>query len=610
MAKLNRPSLAIIAIAIMALALIGWVILQELRALQATAVERLRGQAQHITEEVSQSIDITRANLQAVVAMMEASGSVREAEFQAFIKTTQLFDLGPHLRAVALMPMLSPKQLPRLNSGIARNKIRRDALGYPDWSPIEPDGRDIYAPVVFAVSPNGIDQIVGFDLATSESRLTTALESRNSGEIRMTAPITLSQDQAAADQSVLLLGHTFRGRIGYRSLALPQDAYSTLIAVGYTPGAHLRAIFDTKNVAGFQITVSDVTEPGSNVRLFSSGATLQVPAIYQSRIDFAGRVWQIDYVIAPPALSSVFSTRIGWTLLLAAIMVGVCAYAGHRVVQNEATLERRVAERTAELQETQDQLNDALQVAEQANQAKTEFLATMSHELRTPLNAIIGFSDAMIQQVFGSIQPQIYRDYAGDIRQSGNHLLQLVNDVLDLSAIEAGALELKFAPHRPHDIVTDLRAVFNEVGAQKGIRFELDVPETLPEVWVDARAVKQVLLNLATNAVKFSDANTVVTVHADTDASTGSHPVTLAVTDQGHGIPPDKVDRILKPFIRGETDPHVSHDGAGLGLSIVSRFIAAHGGSLNITSALGVGTTVTFTLPAVSDRPAEEAHTR
>ena len=599
--RLTRPTLLIASGTILVIGLIWFVIVLELLARQATETERLRGQAQHITEDVSGAIGLTHANLRAVIAMLESAGTVTETEFAAFVSRTQLLEAGNHVRAIALMPLVDNSDVRDLNRRLDLAQDRRSSLGYPAWRPIPSEGRDIYAPVVYAASRGDISGIVGYDLATSPNRLETALDVRRSREIQMTAPVILSQDQRDTDQSVLLLGFTDRGRLGYRSFSRSLDAFPTLVAVSYTPAVQLRAIFETENQANFNIQVQDVTDPAMPIPLLAmerlDGATL----VYSTNIGVAGRTWQLDYSVELPPLLDHLSFEVGGTLALSNLLVLLSAYAAFRVFRNEASLEKRVAARTSELQETQVQLNTALEAAERANQAKSEFLATMSHEFRTPLNAIIGFSDAMTQQVFGPIAPVAYKDYAGDIRDSGTHLLQLVNDVLDLSAIEAGVLELRSEDLKPYILVNDLKSVLSEVGGQKGIQLSFDVPPDLPTVWADERAVKQILINLVGNAVKYSDSETVVLVRG----AMKDNRVALSVTDQGIGIPPDKVERILLPFTRGETNPHVSHDGAGLGLSIVSRLVSAHGGHLYIVSAKEVGTTVTFTLPLSSEAPSD-----
>ncbi len=238
-------------------------------------------------------------------------------------------------------------------------------------------------------------------------------------------------------------------------------------------------------------------------------------------------------------------------------------------------------------------LQAALTEAEQANRAKSEFLATISHELRTPLNAINGFSEMLVGQVFGELGSQKYEEYAEDIRASSTHLLHLVNDILDLSAIEAGEFQLKKESLAIKEIAEDCSRFIVKTAGSKGIRYALSVPENLPPLRVDRRAVKQILLNLLSNAIKFTPEGGRVTLKAA--ASNGRH--TIKVSDTGQGIAAEKLPGLTKPFVRGETDPHKSQEGTGLGLAIVASLVDFHDGELDIKSKVGKGTTVTVTLP-------------
>jgi PAS domain S-box-containing protein len=242
-------------------------------------------------------------------------------------------------------------------------------------------------------------------------------------------------------------------------------------------------------------------------------------------------------------------------------------------------------------------LRDALVEAERANRVKSEFLATMSHELRTPLNAIIGFSEMLSEQFYGNLGSPRYLEYSNDIRTSGEHLLQLVNDVLDLSAIEAGQQQIFREELKFKDIVEDCAPIVPNGAAQKNIVYSINVPDDLPRLWADKRAVKQILLNILTNAIKFTPDGGKVTLSAyATNAA-----IVVDVTDTGIGVSADKLDSLTEPFVRGETDPYKSQEGMGLGLSIVRSLVILHGGALEINSEVGVGTTVIATFPLRDD---------
>jgi two-component system cell cycle sensor histidine kinase PleC len=235
--------------------------------------------------------------------------------------------------------------------------------------------------------------------------------------------------------------------------------------------------------------------------------------------------------------------------------------------------------------------------AEGANQAKSEFLANMSHELRTPLNAINGFSEIMIAEMYGPLGDSRYKDYSRDILNSGQHLLALINDILDMSKIEAGKMNLRFEPLSLDEVAEDaLRLVRNRAEAA-GLALRLDFDADLPEVEADYRAIKQVLLNLLSNAIKFTPRGGVVTVHAERRDDPLGERVKIAVQDTGIGIPPEDLARLARPFEQIEGQHTKTQQGTGLGLALTKALVEMHGGLLDLRSAPGQGTSASFSLP-------------
>jgi signal transduction histidine kinase len=233
---------------------------------------------------------------------------------------------------------------------------------------------------------------------------------------------------------------------------------------------------------------------------------------------------------------------------------------------------------------------------EVANRHKSEFLANMSHELRTPLNAIIGFSDVLLQKMFGELNEQ-QADYLEDIRSSGSHLLTLINDILDLSKIEAGRMELEVAQFSLVAALNNAVTLVRERAQSHGIRLALEVAPELDTVVADERKLKQVVVNLLANAVKFTPDGGTVSLRASRD----NGEVRLAVHDTGIGIAGADQQRIFEEFQQASHQTEKSREGTGLGLSLSKRMVELHGGTISVESAPGKGSTFTVALPLMKE---------
>lgn len=242
-----------------------------------------------------------------------------------------------------------------------------------------------------------------------------------------------------------------------------------------------------------------------------------------------------------------------------------------------------------------DNLRVARDAAEASNRSKSEFLANMSHELRTPLNAVIGFSDMMRNELLGPINNPQYLSYADDIHSSGVHLLGLINDILDISKIESGEMELFEEPVDIAQIVRSSLTLVKTRAEGGGVKLENDATNPLPALFADARKIKQIVINLLSNAVKFTPADGTVRIAAAIEDD-GSF--SIMVKDTGIGIAPQDIERVLNPFIQADSSLSRKYEGTGLGLPLTKALIEMHQGRFTLTSEKGVGTEAIMRFPA------------
>ncbi|HEY8950445.1 MAG TPA: ATP-binding protein [Rhizomicrobium sp.] len=268
-------------------------------------------------------------------------------------------------------------------------------------------------------------------------------------------------------------------------------------------------------------------------------------------------------------------------------------------LEERRKLEQWLASAIARAENSREEALVAKDAAEKANRSKSMFLANMSHELRTPLNAVIGFSEMMHTEVFGPLGDKRYREYTDLIRGAGQHLLDLINDILDMSKIEAGKQELHREKLNVADLGHEALHLMREQAATGHVRLEMNTGTAPVFVMADRRAMKQILLNLLSNAVKFTPEGGQVTVNT---TQTGDH-VTLSVRDTGIGIPAEQIYRLGNPFIQIRNNAGTTQTGTGLGLALVRALTEMHDGTFRIESIEGQGTTVTIMLPACLREP-------
>jgi len=275
----------------------------------------------------------------------------------------------------------------------------------------------------------------------------------------------------------------------------------------------------------------------------------------------------------------------------------------HQITELEKSkqiMENQVTETSLMMNE----LMTAKEIAEEANRSKTDFLSNISHELRTPLNAILGFSEIMEAETFGPINNKQYAEYIKYISSSGRHLLSLINDILDISRVESGRQKIDLLPIDLHKMFTDTISIISRYPNGDKRTIQVDLPKNFPPLIAGERAVRQILLNLLSNAIKFTEDGGKIKISAKAKKSE----IILTVSDNGIGIPADKIKTLFKPFAQVENIMTRSHQGSGLGLALVKRLMEVHKGTVKLESTAGKGTTITCTFPQKQLPPKKESH--
>ena len=459
------------------------------------------------------------------------------------------------------------------------------------------------------------------DMSESLSRMTQAQQQRLS-ELSALYDISLAMSSTLdLDRLIDLTLHAVTEKLGYdRAMFFQKDTERQALVNGRTAGfpkniqRRIRGLelplqdgedglCTTVALKGEAILVENVDETKKRidsplVDVLNAQSLLVVPVKFEDQmlgvmvVGYAGT--NQNLTSADMKLMTTLSNELGMAI------ANVSAY--REIERLNISLEGKVQKRTAQLQHQQERLEHVNEELRKATRHKSEFLARMSHELRTPMNAIIGFSEVLLEKMFGELNDK-QEEYLNDISTSGKHLLNLINDILDLSKIEAGKLELELGTFDLRKLLEGSLVVVKESAFAHGITLSLDVPDDIDTVIADERKVKQITFNLLSNAVKFTPDKGEVGIKARKTEGV----VEIAVWDTGIGIAAEDQPRVFEEFQQvGETltgEP----EGTGLGLALAKKFVELHGGKIWVGSTPGRGSTFTFTVPVkagVLDTPA------
>ncbi|WP_312807005.1 sensor histidine kinase [Agrobacterium cavarae] len=350
--------------------------------------------------------------------------------------------------------------------------------------------------------------------------------------------------------------------------------------------------------AGYPMGAKDAALP-----MFYKGATLLIALSITAMSNFMLRrailmtFLPVLMALGINAATSQDPMAIGMALMFFMAML-FCHYITRRLHNSSIKLLSFQSEKDdliAELEVAKSMSDEARRRAEEANLAKSRFLASMSHELRTPLNAILGFSEVMASEILGPLNNPLYKEYSGDIHRSGQHLLDLINEILDLSRIEAGRYELQEEAVSLLEIAEDCVGMIQLRARGKNIRIVQQFERSLPSVWADEKALRQVILNLLSNAVKFTPQGGEILIKAGWTARGGQY---VSIKDNGPGIPEEEIPVVLSAFGQGSIAIKSAEQGTGLGLPIVQAILSKHDGQFVLKSKLREGTETIAILPA------------
>ncbi len=545
---------------------------------------------QHVSDQIDDLVNRAVRDMHTVAAFLQGSTRLTEADIHAFTDRAGMFDDSPGVRGLGLGALLTADDRPAL----ARSPdSRRNEWGSPP-TPTPTDSAGVTAPLFYAAAPEGRDSIAGFDMASSPDRLAAILAARDSGEVKVTSPVTLSLDGPEDPASVLFLMVLEDGP----RLAVDIGAAPIVIALGVTPALALQDGPEGRGDTPRVIDVMDITEAGRPRALFHApNHDEDTAAILETRLSVLDRLWRIRFIDPVGGAGITNRTLVIDLELLALLLLAVLAYVIDASLRRRDSLQRRVDARTADLTTLNANLREAAHQAKTANIAKSEFLANMSHELRTPLNAIIGFSDTMAHGVHGPL-PAAYVEYAGHIHRSGTHLLELIDQVLDLSRIEAGRLDLERSANTMRDTVDAVITVLADTAHRKGLVLA-NRTDRMHTLYVDHRRVRQALFNVIGNAIKFTAQGSIT---VSNQCGGGWH--RILVEDTGIGMSTDDIACALRPFGQVHGNPLIRlREGTGLGLSLSAEIMRLHRGRLDIVSCPGRGTTVILAFPADDSNP-------
>jgi signal transduction histidine kinase/CheY-like chemotaxis protein len=551
-----------------------------------------------ITTKIERALGRDIAILRSVTGLYAASETVTEAEFAAFVE--QWTADHPSLQALEWVPRVRDEDRESWESRTGRSgkpaiQIRERA---DDGSLVAAGRRDEYFPVRFIEPFVGNETALGFDLGSNADRRAAFELARDSGRPTATSPVRLVQKDDS-QPGLLIFAPIYRNGTRHDTVLkrrknlsgfalgvfrLGDLACAALADVPPLP-AQLRIVDITTSTDEQHLSTVDLSRGPELVDTLQTGVARDLPT-FRTGLNFVGRRLQIELVATPEYLALHHTWTI-WMLLIGGMLFTtlVAAFLLTVTGRTDAT-EQLVEQRTRELAQ-------ATRRAEAATQAKSEFLASMSHELRTPLTAILGFAEAVQSSEESEQFSEETKDALCTVGRNGEHLLSVINDILDLSKIEAGQLQIDACQVSPFELIDDVMRLMSVRADEKAIDLRREVTTELPEhVMLDPIRVRQILVNLLGNGIKFTDSG-YVQLTASAIEVNGEPALQFVVSDTGIGMTDEQVGRIFQPFTQADGSTTRRFGGTGLGLTISRQLARAQSGDITVEAEPGAGSCFT-----------------
>lgn len=622
---------------LLGVAISAWLFLETRGRENQTASMEFREASQDRIANLRKMLEFDILQMSAVRAFFASSQVVTHEEYNAFV--TPLLEDHPGIRALQWMPRVLDSERSDYEKATDRDGHRGfQIVGHDDEGRLTAaSGRDEYYPILF-VEPKGANvAALGFDLATDPACLEAMHLARDTGRVAATDKIPLF-GKGIGQTGVRLFFPVYRK---YTAMNSVNDRRKML--EGFVVGVlHLRAMVDNSLAdlppAGIDILLIDNTNAGHEQELFfhssraraedSSGERADAGQANRLQIaetlEVAGRRWMIVCSPSPQFIAAMTTWR-PWTnaaatllltILLASYLIRTAQHNAHtmELASQLALVNARLKHEVADRKRLEVELRKAKETAESSTVAKSRFLATMSHEIRTPMTSILGYADLLADPTLG---PSSRQNYLAVIRRSGEHLLMIINDILDLSRIEAGRLSLDIQQCNIVALLADVASVVRPRAEQRGVALTVEYPGPMPEwIMTDGSRLRQAIVNLVGNAVKFTEQGSVrIIASLVTSWRSGESAVQINVIDTGIGIRKEMLVSLFQPFIQGDVSVYQKFGGTGLGLAISHEIARLLGGALTVASRPGQGSTFTLIMPTGSlrdvpmlEHPLEAAH--